>query len=174
MDSKGNTDDLSLGDATDKRDALSQRRDISPAAQSILRGTMRFLGDRGFGALPEMSLDIGRRVDLMALSARSELVIIEVKSCLQDWRSDTKWQEYLPYCDRFFVAVDQGFPLALLEKDLEAAPTAGIIIADRHDAAIVREAQKTPLHASRRKALVNRFAYSAGRRFLSDVYSLPG
>ena len=46
----------------------------------------------------------------MALGPRGDLVIVEVKSSLEDFRADQKWREYQPYCDAFYFAVAPEFP----------------------------------------------------------------
>ena len=34
----------------------------------------------------------------------------EIKSSLEDFRTDRKWRDYLDYCDSFFFAVAEDFP----------------------------------------------------------------
>jgi hypothetical protein len=46
----------------------------------VTRGAARLLADLGYTPLAEVCLPNGRRADLMALSARGEFMIIEVKS----------------------------------------------------------------------------------------------
>jgi hypothetical protein len=45
----------------------------------------------------------GRRADVIGCKISGDLVMIEVKSSVADFRVDTKWQEYLPFCDRFYL-----------------------------------------------------------------------
>ena len=71
-----------------------------------------------------------------------------------DLRGDMKWPEYLDYCDRYYWAVPDVFDHELLD-DLHFMPhRAGLIVADRFDAAVVRDAAVVPLNAARRKAEV--------------------
>jgi hypothetical protein len=79
-------------------------------AAEIVRGAQRMLAEMGLASLTEVTLANGRRADVMAIAARGEIVIVEVKSCLQDFATDQKWPEYAPYCDRFYFAVDCDFP----------------------------------------------------------------
>ena len=81
---------------------------------SVTRGAARLLVDLGYAPLAEVTLPNGRRADLMALSPKGELAIIEVKSGIEDYRVDRKWHEYLPYCDRFAFAVAPEFPQEIL------------------------------------------------------------
>ena len=128
----------------------------------VTRGVRRWLEDLGYVSLTEFKLGNGRRADVAGLSLDGKLVMVEVKSTLQDFRADDKWLDYVPYCDGFSFAVPEHFPLGVLPK------TCGIIVADRHGATVVRPAVQHSLHPARRKALTLRFAHAAGQR-LSNV-----
>ena len=56
----------------------------------------------------EVPLPNGRRADMMAIGAKGELTIVEIKVCRADLLGDQKWTDYLDYCDRFFWAVPQA------------------------------------------------------------------
>ena len=139
----------------------------SARAGLIVRGAQILLSDLGFASLPEVSLANGRRADIMALSGRGEIVILEVKSCLNDFRTDRKWPEYAPYCDRFFFAVDCDFPRDRLPDE------AGLVVADAFGGAILREAAPQPLAAPRRKAVTLAFARLAATRLLRSGDAPP-
>ncbi|HRO12858.1 MmcB family DNA repair protein [Amaricoccus sp.] len=126
--------------------------------QRLARGVSRHLRSRHFAPLLEFCPSPGLRVDVMALGQQGELWIVECKSCRADFVSDAKWSGYLPWCDRFFWAVDTDFPTDLLP------PAAGLIIADAWDAEIQRWPESTPLPSARRRALVQRFARCAAAR----------
>lgn len=100
----------------------------------------------------------GLRVDIMALGPKGEVWIIECKSGRADFHSDSKWQGYLEWSDRYFWAVDSDFPVDLLPPDT------GLILADAHDAEIVRMSPLTPLAAARRKVMIQKFARHAALR----------
>ncbi|MCG8441440.1 MAG: MmcB family DNA repair protein [Caulobacterales bacterium] len=131
-----------------------------PAAVTarVTRGARRLLGDLGYATLDELPLPDGHRADVMALAADGGFAIAEVKSGLPDYRADSKWSFYRDYCDLFYFAVDERFPLDVLEPDV------GIIIADGFGGAIVRPAPVHRLAGARRKALTLRFARAAARR----------
>jgi hypothetical protein len=128
------------------------------ATQLITRGTARFLRQAGFAVVAEMSLANARRVDLMAISTKGQLLAIEVKSSLEDYRIDQKWGEYRDYCDAFAFAVAPDFPEHVLPH------TAGLILADRYGGRWVREPQAHVLAPARRKALTIQFARLAASR----------
>ena len=112
----------------------------------------------GYAPLLEAPLPNGRRADVMALGPRGEVVIVEVKSSLEDFRADQKWREYLPYCDAFYFAVAPEFPRAALPHG------PGLIVADGFGGAILSEAPATTLPGARRKALTLSFARLAALR----------
>ncbi|WP_374579080.1 DNA repair putative endonuclease MmcB [Phenylobacterium sp.] len=125
---------------------------------SVTRGAARLLVDLGYAPLAEVTLPNGRRADLMALSPRGEIAIVEVKSGLEDYRVDRKWHEYLPYCDRFAFAVAPEFPQDILPLE------PGLIVCDGFGGAVLREAPSTALAPARRKALTIAFARLAAMR----------
>lgn len=129
--------------------------------QAVTRGAARLLLAMGHAPLAEVGLPNGRRADLMALGPRGEIVIVEVKSSPEDYLTDRKWGEYVPYCDRFYFAVAPEFPMALLPGE------PGLIVADAFDGAVVRDASSTPLAGARRKALTLAFGRLAAQRALS-------
>jgi hypothetical protein len=130
----------------------------SPAAFDICRGVCRLLKSHAFAPLSEVGLANGRRADVVALSEVGELWIVEIKSCLEDFRADQKWPEYRDFCDRLLFAVAPAFPREVLPGDT------GLIIADRYGGEIVRPAPEHRLTAPRRKAMTLRVARLAAWR----------
>ena len=143
------------------------RPDVRPVPQAVTaavtRGVCRWLDEQGFASLTEFSLANRRRADVIGISAKGTILMVEVKSTVEDFRGDGKWLEYIPYCDAFAFAVPPHFPWHILPE------TCGVIIADAHSAAIMRASPHHPLHASRRKALTLRFALMAGQRLQGIV-----
>jgi len=140
--------------------------------QRLARGVARHLTRHGFVSVEEFVPSRGLRVDVMGLGPKGELWVIECKSSRADFQSDSKWQGYLEWCDRYFWAVDMAFPSELLPKET------GLIIADDYDAEIVRMAPEDRLAPARRKVLIQKFATHAARRLqaLRDpgVAGVPG
>ena len=106
---------------------------------AVTRGAGRLMAALGYAPLLEVCLPNGRRADIMALGPRGQIAICEVKSGLEDFRTDRKWGEYLPYCDAFYFAVAPEFPREILPED------PGLIVADGFGGAVLREAPATPL-----------------------------
>lgn len=74
------------------------------------------LAGLGHAALPEFVPAGGLRVDVISVTPKGEIWVVECKSCRADFISDRKWQGYLEFCDRFFWAVDADFPEDLLPE----------------------------------------------------------
>ena len=125
---------------------------------AVTRGAARLLIDLGYAPLAEVTLPNGRRADLMALSARGDFIIVEVKSGLEDYRIDGKWHEYAPFCDRFAFAVAPEFPQHILPSEL------GLLVCDGFGGAVLREPLETRLVGARRKALMIAFGRLAALR----------
>jgi hypothetical protein len=130
--------------------------------QAVTRGAARLLAALDYAPLAEVVLPNGRRADIMALGSKGELVIAEVKSGPEDYLTDRKWGEYMPYCDAFYFAVAPEFPRELLPDE------PGLIVADGFGGAVLRDAPLVPLVAARRKALTLAF----GRLAASRAWSL--
>ena len=131
---------------------------------AVTRGAARLLCDMGYAPLMEVKLPNGRRADVLALGRKGDIVIVEVKSGIDDYRVDRKWHEYAPYCDAFYFAVSPDFPDGVLPGE------PGLIYADGFGGAVIREAAPAPLAAARRKAMLIAFGrLSAFRMARSDV-----
>ena len=116
----------------------------------------------------EVPLPNGRRADMMAIDAKGCLTIVEIKVARSDLLGDCKWTDYLDYCDRFYWAVPPT--LAEILREARFLPDdAGLIVADRYDAALIREAAHRPLAPARRKSELLRFARRAARRLSQQI-----
>lgn len=135
----------------------------SEAAAAIQRGVCRSFRALGHSVVCELPLANGRRADVVGLSPAGDVLIVEIKSCLIDFRTDGKWHDYLDYCDRLYFAVDADFPCDVLPED------AGLILADRYGAELMREPVEERLNAARRKAMMLCFARAAALRLQSHL-----
>ena len=132
--------------------------DTLQPGQILARGVCRLMAEMNFAALEEYVPERGRRVDVMAMSPKGELWVIECKSSRADFMADTKWEGYLAWADRFFWAVDAKFPTEILPDGT------GLILADGYGAEMVRMAPETRLPGARRSAITRKFARDAARR----------
>ena len=143
---------------------------LSGVAAGLARGVCRHFLSAGYGSLLEVPLRSGRRADVMALGTDGEVVIVEIKSGPQDYRSDSKWRDYREFCDRFYFAVGEAFPRALIPEEI------GLLVADRYGAAAIRDGPVHRLAGARRKAVSLRFARRSAMRLqaMLDPPSIAG
>lgn len=130
----------------------------SEVAAELQRGVCRAFRALGLSVVTELPLANGRRADVVGLSPSGDVLIVEIKSCLIDYRTDSKWQDYLDFCDRLYFAVAADFPREVIPQE------AGLILADRYGAELVREGIEDRITAARRKAMMLCFARAAALR----------
>jgi hypothetical protein len=130
----------------------------SSTALAVSRGTQRLLLASGLSCVAELPLMSGRRADLVALGRDGEIWIVEIKSSVEDFRTDQKWADYRMHCDRLFFATAAHVPLDIFPVD------AGLILADSYGAELVREAPEHRLHPATRKSVTLAFARAAAGR----------
>jgi len=130
----------------------------SDNAMLVRRGVQRLFLDMGLATLPELPLASGRRADLIAVSRKGEIWIVEIKSSIEDWKADRKWPEYRDYCDRLFFATHPAVPREIFPEEC------GFILSDGYGAEIMRDAPEHKLAGATRKALMLRFARAGAAR----------
>lgn len=125
----------------------------SATALRVQRGVMRLLRHTyDMACYSEVTLKSGRRADVLAVGPKGEIWIVEIKSSLLDFQVDRKWHEYRDFSDRFFFAKPPELDAAIFPE------SEGLIVADGHDGAILRDSPDTPLSPARRKALMLKLA----------------
>ncbi|MGR6467428.1 MmcB family DNA repair protein [Rhizobium sp. PAMB 3182] len=132
----------------------------SDRAMLVRRGVQILMHEMRLAVLPELSLAGGRRADLICLSDKGDITIVEIKTSIEDFRVDRKWPEYLDHCDTFYFATHKGVPLEIFPE------ACGLILSDGYGAHIVREASESRLAASRRKAITLNFSRTAAERLM--------
>ena len=135
----------------------------SETALKIARGTARLLHAHGYCVVSELPLASGRRADLVALGTGGEILIVEIKSSVADFRADQKWMDYRMHCDRLYFATTIEVPCDIFPKD------AGLIVADAYGAQILCEAPEHRLHAATRKSMMLGIARAAAARLQSLI-----
>jgi hypothetical protein len=132
-------------------------------AALLARGVSRALEQLGYASLLEFPLANGRRADIFALGRGGDLAIVEIKSSVADFRADRKWAEYRDFADRFYFAVSNSFPMALIPEEC------GLIVADAFSASLIRNGTANLLAPARRKAVTLRFALAAATRLRRHI-----
>ncbi|MCO6387351.1 MmcB family DNA repair protein [Aliihoeflea sp. 40Bstr573] len=140
----------------------------SDRALLVRRGVQRLFAQMGAAVLPELCLPTGRRADLVALTAKGEIWIVEIKTSVEDFRVDRKWPEYRLHSDRLFFATHPGVPAQIFPDEC------GFILSDGYGAEIMREAPQHRLSAPLRKSLTLRIARAAAARITAaEIAGVP-
>ncbi len=134
----------------------------SARALAIRRGVCRRMRAENMALIPEVTLRSGRRADLVGLAPDGAITIIEIKSSVEDFRTDGKWQDYCQHADHFFFATGPHVPSEIFPLE------AGLIVADPDGAEILRPAVCEKLSAATRKEMLIRIA-RAGALRLHDL-----
>jgi hypothetical protein len=132
----------------------------SDRAMMVRRGVQVLLADLRFAVLPELTLSNGRRADLIALSDKGEIWIVEIKSSIEDFRVDRKWPDYRRYCDRLFFATHPGVPIEIFPEDC------GLLLSDGYAGHMHREAPEHRLAPATRKSVTLEFSRTAAQRLM--------
>lgn len=132
----------------------------SQRAMMVRRGVQSLLYDMRHAAVPELTLASGRRADLISMSPKGEIWIIEIKTSIEDFRVDRKWPEYRLHCDRLFFATHAEVPLDIFPEEC------GLILSDGYGAHLLRDAPEHRLSPSTRKAVTLSFARTAAQRLM--------
>lgn len=151
---------LTLGQASPLIDGRQSQR-----AMLVRRGVQILLNEMRHSVLPELTLSNGRRVDLISLSPKGEIWIIEIKTSIEDFRVDRKWHEYRDFSDRLFFATHKDVPLDIFPEDC------GLMLSDGYGAHPVRDAPESKLSPATRKAITLSFARTAAQRLLAAEWA---
>src|SRR5215469_7856288 len=132
-------------------------------AALLARGVCRALQQLGYASLTEFPLINGRRADILGLGKAGDLLIVEIKSSVADFRADRKWTTYRDFADRLYFAVPSHFPQGLIPEEC------GLMVADPFGAHLVRDGHTTPLNSNRRRVMTLRFARIAAVRLHRSI-----
>lgn len=87
----------------------SSRKDI---AEALFRSVRKFFKvhnpRRTQITFREVHLAPNLRADILNLSWDDKVVILEIKSCRADFKTDLKYHKYLDYCDYFYFYCPEG------------------------------------------------------------------
>ena len=109
-----------------------------------------------------------RRVDMLALNLRGEIVIAEVKSCVADFTTDdkqSKWQTYLASCNRFYWVFTED-TARLLERHFDRLRKSGcgVLVLDKSTGYLrsLVPAKRRPMRGEDKRNVIIRMAWRNG------------
>ena len=141
-------------EAVELADQLSERDQKAHGELQSL--SLRWLYNRGYVAVTELSVG-GYRFDVVGYNEEGHICIIEVKVSPEDFRRDTKWKEYLPYCDEYYFAVPTLFD--------GVSETGAGVLKRQHQSLEVVEECRLELKAKERKAMQFKISRALAKRF---------
>ncbi len=92
-----------------KKKVLKSERNTSPralTAEALKKASAMMFFKYGYSMTYELGLKRRgrRRADVIGCKLSGDLVLVEVKSSVADFRADSKWTEYLEFADRVYLA----------------------------------------------------------------------
>lgn len=138
-------------------------------ATDVARGLARLFHRQSLTVLCEVPLPNGRRADMVAIDGKGQISIVEIKVSKADLLADGKWPDYLDWCDRFYWALSPALDPGLIAGPPWQPERCGLIIADRYDAVILRDAADHMLAPSRRRSELLRIGRLAMRRMMVNL-----
>lgn len=85
----------------------------------------------------EVELSPHLRCDILCITYEEQVIIIELKTCKQDFKSDNKWQKYMDYCDYFYFFSPRDIvPIDEIDNKV------GLLYLDGNNVITIREASR--------------------------------
>lgn len=109
-----------------------------------------------------------RRADMLAVNMKSEVVLAEIKSSVEDFTTDRKWQTYLDYADKMYFIFSQDTFDRLKARDLLndiKDEGVGILVLCPNSGRLQSKspALKYPMDANIKSNLITRLAWRGGQ-----------
>jgi hypothetical protein len=152
-------------------ESLKNARNTSPrteTAEALKKASAMMFFKYGFSLTFELGiLPWGRRrADVIGCKIKGDLVLIEVKSSVADFRSDDKWTEYLPFADRVYLAFTKEVAKKIYNNhELKARipKRVGILVlGDDGYMKTAKPAKRVTVEAETRISILARLAWRAG------------
>lgn len=96
------------------------------------------------------------RADFLALNIKRQIIIVEVKSCVEDFKTDKKWRKYLPYCNKLYFALT---PDVWDKLKAEIPQGIGVMITSGYGITIVQNAKNRPVDLEHQLEILTRLAF---------------
>ena len=128
-------------------------------SREILQKTMRFLSLKGYKVLSEFALPNKKRVDIIGINLKREIIIVEVKSNINGIKLDRKWKNYLDYCNYFYFASNGKL------KDINSSKNSGLIQKNSNGIEIIKKPKYKKLSKNKKNALIFKIALAASSKF---------
>jgi hypothetical protein len=128
-------------------------------AEHLKRGAALYFANKCYAVASEVGLNKhgGLRADLLAVNMAADIVVVEVKSSVADFRQDRKWWNYIDYGNRLYFCISP----AVYEKIFDLIPKGiGILVVDEFGTAKVKQpAQRRVMDEAINKNVIIRMLF---------------
>jgi len=138
-------------------------------ADRLKKAGIGYLVKKGFSCTAEIGIMKRgkRKVDVMGLTLKGTIAILEIKSCAADYNTDSKWTEYLPYADMFSFVISDKFYRSKHGKKLckdAKHEGAGVLVLDPISGWLRKRvpSRYTKIQGRIRRQMITRLAWRAG------------
>lgn len=147
---------------------------LKDKAKVIRHEVTKYLTKTGNSCHFEVGLNKGGklRADIYAFNYKRKSIVVEIKSGWNDFKTDSKWHNYLPYCHKLYFAVANDFEnLDLLKQALKPLAV-GLLIVDLqkvnskyHSKSVKCEISSTQrsIEGTHLRDIIVRLAYRSGK-----------
>lgn len=153
---------------------------VNPVAATGVKSTRKEIADAlklasanlffryGYSCTQELGLEAwgARRADVICSKLNGQVVIIETKSSVADFKGDDKLKTYLKHCDRFYLCFTRKVWAKIKAKEelLERMPKRAGVITLQEDgyAKIVRPCKIKEMTVENRLSILSRLAWRQG------------
>ncbi len=140
------------------------RKEVAPLLREALKP---YFAKQGASLHFEVGVERGGslRADVIALTMKRKLTVVEVKSGWQDFAADRKWQRYLSACHQFYFCFTDTLWNSHADRirDVIAGSGAGVIVVGMNGSVRkVLPAPKRPMDVFRKLWIITKLAWIGG------------
>lgn len=137
-------------------------------ADCLKQATMSYFLKKGFSCFAELGLNSWGKLrgDVVCLNLKGTIVLCEIKSSVQDYKTDRKWSNYLEYCNKMYFVMSEPVFLSLkevLKTDLKGTGVGVLILCPKTGyLKSVMSAATVKMTGKNKRSMVIRMAWRGG------------
>lgn len=135
----------------------------------LKRAALSYFLKKGYSCHFELGcMPWGRRIcDMVGLNLKGDVVIVEVKQSIQDFKTDTKWESYLDHCNKFYFLL----PYDIYEKykdlihtKIKSNKNAGLLVLTHSGyCRVFISAKQMKMLGANKRNIITRIAWRGGQ-----------
>jgi hypothetical protein len=141
-----------------------KRRSI---ADDLKKAGAGYLLKKGFSSHFEVGLcSWGKlRADVLAFNYKLQFILLEIKSCLADFRTDTKWEKYSDFANKVYFVMTKTTAAGLKDQEITRLKKAGFGLLVLQDSGFLKvevNARLNKMQGKIKKEILVRIAWRCG------------